>query len=80
MKIRYSHEADALYIRFKNTKIENTDELTEDIIVDYDKDGNIVGIEVLDASQYVDIKNINVSTEYDKKSVKQWPGRPRYND
>ncbi|NUO10359.1 MAG: DUF2283 domain-containing protein [Candidatus Brocadia sp.] len=71
MKIRYSHEADALYIRFKNTKIENTDELTEDIIVDYDKDGNIVGIEVLDASQYVDIKNINVSTEYDKKSVKQ---------
>ncbi|MDN3511252.1 MAG: DUF2283 domain-containing protein [Candidatus Jettenia sp. CY-1] len=71
MKIRYSHEADALYIGFKNTKIENTDELTEDIIVDYDKDGNIVGIEVLDASQHVDIKNINVSIEYDEKSVKQ---------
>lgn len=69
MKIRYSHEADALYIRFKDTEIDNTDELTEDIIIDYDKDGNIVGIEVLDASQHVDTKNISVSTEYEEKSA-----------
>ena len=70
MKIRYSHEADALYIRFKDAKIADTDELTEDIIIDYDKDGNIVGIEVLDASQHVDVKNISVSTEYEAKAIK----------
>ncbi len=69
MKIRYSHEADALYIRFKETKIENTDELTGDIIIDYDKDGNIVGIEILDASQHVDVNNITMSTEYKEKVV-----------
>ena len=70
MKIRYSHEADALYIGFKDAKIADTDELTEDIIIDYDKDGNIVGIEVLDASQHVDVKNISVSTEYEEKAIK----------
>ena len=69
MNIRYSHEADALYIRFKETKIENTDELTGDIIIDYDKDGNIVGIEILDASQHVDVNNITMSTEYKEKVV-----------
>lgn len=70
MKIRYSHEADALYIRFKEIKIADTDELTEDIIIDYDIDGNIVGIEILDASQHVDVKNINISTEYEEKAIK----------
>jgi len=35
---------------------------SEDIIIDYDNGGNIVGIEVLDASQHVDIENISIST------------------
>lgn len=36
--------------------------LTEDIIIDYDNRGNIVGIEVLDASQHVDMESISIST------------------
>ena len=35
---------------------------SEDIIIDYDNGGNIVGIEGLDASQHVDIENISIST------------------
>ena len=34
---------------------------SEDIIIDYDNGGNIVGIEGLDASQHVDIENISIS-------------------
>ncbi len=56
MRIRYSQEADALYIRLKETKIEDTDEVSEDLIIDYGMDGSMVGIEILAASEKVDIE------------------------
>jgi uncharacterized protein YuzE len=58
MRIHYSHEADALYIRLRETAIENTDEITEDIIMDYDKNGQVVGIEILSASERADVQEI----------------------
>ena len=54
MRIRYSKETNALYIRLKENKIEDTDEVSEDLIIDYDSDGNVVGIEILDVSKKVD--------------------------
>ena len=36
MKIEYSKEDDALYITLKEADVADTDELTEDIIIDYD--------------------------------------------
>jgi uncharacterized protein YuzE len=54
MRIRYSQEADALYIRLKENKINDTDEVCEDLIIDYDADGNVVGIEILSASKKAD--------------------------
>ena len=63
MKIEYSKEDDALYITLKEADVADTDELTEDIIIDYDNGGNIMGIEVLDASQHVDIENISIFTK-----------------
>ena len=69
MKIEYSKEDDTLYITLKEADVADTDELTEDIIIDYDYDngGNIVGIEVLDASQHVDIENISISTKLESQ-------------
>ena len=58
MRIRYSREADALYIRLKETKIEDTDEVSEDLIIDYDTDGSVVGIEVLAASEKTDMEQL----------------------
>ncbi len=66
MKIEYSKEDDALYITLKDADIADTDELTEDIIIDYDEGGNIVGIEVLDASQHVDMESISIYTKLEK--------------
>lgn len=54
MRIRYSQEADALYIRLKENKIEDTDEVSEDLIIDYDANGKVIGIEILAASQKAD--------------------------
>ncbi len=51
MKFHYDQKIDALYIRFNNQRYVESDEVSEGVIFDYDKDGKIIGIEVLDASQ-----------------------------
>ncbi len=48
MKITYDKEVDALYIRFKETTV-TTKHLGEGIAADYDSDGHLAGIEILDA-------------------------------
>ena len=48
MKITYDREVDALYIQFKDTSV-TTQHLAEGIAADYDIDGRLAGIEILDA-------------------------------
>ena len=48
MRITYDPEVDALYIRFKETTV-ITKQLAEGIACDYDSQGKIAGIEILDA-------------------------------
>ena len=50
MKITYDPEADALYIRFKETNV-TTQQLAEGIAADYDAAGNLAGIEILDTTK-----------------------------
>jgi uncharacterized protein YuzE len=54
MKITYDPEVDVLRILFSNAPIEDSDEDKPGIIIDYDKDGNVVGMEILDASKRMD--------------------------
>ncbi len=51
MKVKYDKEVDVLYISFSKNKIKESDEDKPGIILDYDKQGSIVGIEILDASK-----------------------------
>jgi len=51
MRVRYDREVDILYIRLTETKIEESDEERPGTIIDYDADGMIVGIEILNASK-----------------------------
>lgn len=48
MRITYDPEVDALYIRFMETTV-TTKHLAEGLAADYDKDGILAGIEILDA-------------------------------
>lgn len=53
MKISYDPEVDALYILLVDEPGEViTQRLSEEVAVNYGPDGRIVGIEVLDASEY----------------------------
>lgn len=54
MRLSYDPEVDALYIRLTEGPVQvTTQRLTEDVAVNYAPDGRVVGIEVLDASEYV---------------------------
>ena len=51
MKVKYDKEADVLVFQIGQGKIMESDELKPGIILDFDQDGNIVRIEILDASK-----------------------------
>jgi uncharacterized protein YuzE len=51
MKVTYDAEVDILRIILSDAEIEESDEDKPGVILDYDKDGNIVGLEVLNASK-----------------------------
>jgi len=50
MRITYDSEVDALYIRFKETTV-TTKHLENGISLDYDAEGKLAGIEILDAAK-----------------------------
>ena len=52
MKVTYDARADALYIRFGEAEV-STVHVGDDIALDYDADGRLAGIEILDASAVV---------------------------
>ncbi|MCX5813412.1 MAG: DUF2283 domain-containing protein [Proteobacteria bacterium] len=57
MRISYDSKVDALYIRFIETTV-TTKHVAEGIVVDYDPDGKIAGIEILDAVKRFGSKDV----------------------
>ena len=53
MKVIFDPETDTLSIIFRDDKISESDEVREGIIIDYSKDGKIVSMEIMDASEQV---------------------------
>lgn len=51
MKVTYDQEVDILNIELTTEQIEESDEDKPGVILDYDAAGNIVSIEILDASK-----------------------------
>jgi len=54
MKIKYDPEVDVIRITLKDAEIEESDEEIPGIILDFDSNRNVVGIEILQASQRID--------------------------
>lgn len=51
MVIKYDKESDIIYIQFSDHKVTESEEDKPGIILDYGENGEIVGIEVLNASK-----------------------------
>ena len=61
MKITYDTETDTLRIILTDTAIDESDEDKPGVILDYDAGGNVVGMEILSASERMEIPE---SVEY----------------
>jgi len=53
MKVSYDSKHDVLYLKFSEAKIVDTVEVAEGILIDYGENGEIVGIEMINASALV---------------------------
>jgi uncharacterized protein YuzE len=51
MRVRVDAGADAVYLNLTDRPVQESEEIVEGIVVDYDAEGRIVGIEILDASK-----------------------------
>jgi uncharacterized protein YuzE len=54
MRVRVDHGADAVYVNLTDRPIKDSAEVADGIVVDYDAEGRIVGVEILDASKRTD--------------------------
>ncbi|WP_297520163.1 DUF2283 domain-containing protein [Thermococcus sp.] len=60
MKIEYSEDADVLVIRLKDDQIVDSVDLEEGVIAHLNEKGEVVEIEILDASKAVDFHELVV--------------------
>ena len=47
MKIRYDPDADAMYITLRKDSVDRTKEIDENTIIDFNKAGQVIGVEIL---------------------------------
>ncbi|OGU40112.1 MAG: hypothetical protein A2X61_06925 [Ignavibacteria bacterium GWB2_35_12] len=57
MKIRYDKEVDVFNLQLSDAEIVETDEVKPGLIIDYNKNGNIVNIEIINASKHISHPN-----------------------
>ncbi len=65
MKLHVDQEADALYLRLDDTKIIESEEVAPGVILDFNEDNQMVGIEVLNLSKRsprLDLRELSFQT------------------
>ncbi len=70
MKVIYDPETDTIDLIFREEPVVESDEVQEGIILDYGRDGKLVSIEVLDASEHVREPNTMI---YEAKGMSRSP-------
>ena len=60
MRLKIDRENDALYFRLDETEIVESDEVQPGVILDFDANGLVVGIEILDLSSRIDPEKLRV--------------------
>lgn len=62
MKLNYYRDTDSLYIDLSEKKSVDTVEISEGVLIDYDVKGNIVGIDIDNASKKLSIKKLVINS------------------
>jgi uncharacterized protein YuzE len=61
MKLNYYADTDSLYIDLSERPSVNSREISEGVVLDYDVEGNLVGIDIDNASRKVDLKKLTLN-------------------
>ena len=61
MKLNYYPETDSLYIDLSERSSAVSKEISEGVVLDYDSEGNLVGIDIDGASRKVDLEKLIIS-------------------
>ena len=61
MKLKYYRETDSLYIDLSSKPSAESKEISEGVVLDYDAGGNLVGIDIDNASRKIDLKEVILS-------------------
>ena len=61
MKLSYYPDTDSLYIDLTSRESVESKEVSEGVIIDYDAQGNIVGIDIDNATKKLDLKELTLS-------------------
>ncbi len=61
MKIQFFPDDDVLYIDLSDKTSAESEEVIPGIVIDYDEDGNPVGIEISNASKLVKVDKLEIS-------------------
>ena len=61
MKLNYYPDTDSLYIDLSEKSSVESKEISEGIVLDYDAEGNLVGIDIDNASKKVHLKELTLS-------------------
>ncbi len=73
MRISYDEADDAMYIRFSEAEYYQSDEVKEGVILDFDKGGKIIALEILDVSQRLpetSMNSINFEVSHPERCAK----------
>jgi uncharacterized protein YuzE len=60
MKLNYYPETDSLYIDLSEKSSVESKEISEGVVLDYDAEGNLVGIDIDNASSKVQLKELSL--------------------
>ena len=61
MRLNYHRETDSLYIDLSSRPSTDSREISEGVVLDYDAQGTLVGIDIDNASQKMDLKEVVLS-------------------
>ena len=83
MRMHYDEEQDALLVTFRDGNYEDSEEIFEGFVIDFDKEGRPLGLDIYsEASKFVDIAALkrNVRLEDDSASLPRVERKQSQND
>lgn len=61
LKLEYFRDTDSLYLEFRNRPSVDSREISEGVVVDYDAEGRVVGIDIDNTGNKIDLERVLLS-------------------